>query len=92
MVRVVSFFLVAVVAVALARLVAPWAREAAGRTWRPRSIHPLPVVFVDAEGVAKRFELREDAFLRELAKTRDLPVFDATRAGYPERMRPRRTE
>jgi hypothetical protein len=53
-------------------------------------MHPLSVVFVDAEGVAKRFELREDAFLRELAKTRGLPVLDATRVGYPERMRRRR--
>lgn len=58
----------------------------------PRTVmHPLSVVFVDADGVAKRFELREDAFLRELAKTRGLPVFDATRVGYPERMRRRRS-
>ena len=50
----------------------------------PRTVmHPLSVVFVDAEGVAKRFELREDAFLRELAKTRGLPVFDATASGIP---------
>jgi hypothetical protein len=145
MVRVVAFLLVAVVAVALAQLVTPWARQAVGRTSRARSIrtarpgghdwdrrrdqlyrqvkgiggpdeqrdqilafldahrgveayveprtvmHPLSVVFVDAEGVAKRFELREDAFLRELAKTRGIPVFDATRVGYPERMRRHRS-
>jgi hypothetical protein len=145
MVRVVAFLLVAVVAVALAQLVTPWARQAVGRTSRPRSIrtarpgghdwdrrrdqlyrqvkgiggleeqrdqivafldshhgveayveprtvmHPLSVLLVDGEGVAKRFALHEDAFLRELAKTRGLPVFDATLVGYPERMRRRRT-
>lgn len=146
MLRVVAFLLVAVVVVALAQLVTPWARRAAQRTSRARSVrtarpgghdwdrrrdqlyrqvkgiggpdeqrdqivafldihrgveayveprtvmHPLSVVLVDAEGVAKRFELREDAFLRDLAKTRGLPVFDATRAGYPERMRRRGPE
>lgn len=145
MVRVVAFLLVAVVAVALAQLVTPWARRAAGRTSRVRSIrtarpgghdwdrrrdqlyrrvkgiggpdeqrdqilafldshrgveayveprtvmHSLSVVLVDADGVAKRFELREDAFLLELAKDRGLPVFDATRVGYPARMRRRRS-
>jgi hypothetical protein len=59
----------------------------------PKTVmHPLSVLLVDAEGDAKRFELREDALLRELAKTRGLPVFDATRVGYPERMRRRRPE
>ena len=54
----------------------------------PKTVmHPLSVLLVDADGAAKRFELREDALLRELAKTRGLPVFDATRVGYPERMR-----
>jgi Ni/Co efflux regulator RcnB len=47
-------------------------------------------VFVDAEGDAKRFELKEDAYLRELAKARGMRVFDASRVGYPERMRRRR--
>ena len=57
----------------------------------PKTVmHPLSVLLVDAEGEAKRFELREDALLRELAKTRALPVFDATRVGYPERMRRRK--
>ncbi len=57
----------------------------------PKTVmHPLSVLLVDAEGEAKRFELREDALLRELAKTRGLPVFDATRVGYPERMRRRK--
>jgi hypothetical protein len=58
----------------------------------PKTVmHPLSVVLVDADGVAKRFQLREDAILRELAKTRHLPVFDATKVGYPERMRRRRS-
>jgi hypothetical protein len=57
----------------------------------PKTVmHPLSVVFVDGEGEAKRFELKEDAFLRELAKERGLRVFDASRVGYPERMRRRR--
>jgi hypothetical protein len=59
----------------------------------PKTVmHPLSVLLVDADGEAKRFELREDALLRELAKTRALPVFDATRVGYPERMRRRKDE
>jgi len=58
----------------------------------PKTVmHPLSVVLVDGEGVARRFELREDALLRELARTRHLPVFDATKVGYPERMRRRRS-
>jgi len=59
----------------------------------PRTVmHPLSVLLVDAEGDAKRFELREDALLRDLAKSRGLVVFDATRVGYPERMRRHRSE
>lgn len=54
----------------------------------PRTVmHPLSVVFVAADGEWVRFELKEDSFLRELAKERGLPVIDATRFGYPERMR-----
>lgn len=34
-----------------------------------------------------RLELREDTFLRELANEGRLPVIDAARFGYPERMR-----
>jgi hypothetical protein len=57
----------------------------------PKTVmHPLSVVLVDGVGEAKRFELREDAILRELAKRRHLPVFDATIVGYPPRMRRRR--
>lgn len=54
----------------------------------PRTvIHPLSVVFVAGDGEWVRFELKEDTFLRELAKERGLQVIDATRFGYPERMR-----
>jgi hypothetical protein len=52
---------------------------------------PLTVVLVDDAGEWKRFELADDSFLRTLAGERGLPVYDATRVGYPERMR-RRTK
>jgi hypothetical protein len=59
----------------------------------PRTVmHPLSVVLVDAEGRWGRFELKEDVFLRELARERGVPVFDASRVGYPPRMRRRRAE
>jgi len=51
---------------------------------------PKSVVLVDAEGEWRRFELGEDRFLRELARERSLPIFDAARTGYPPRMRRRR--
>lgn len=50
-------------------------------------IHPLSVVLVAGDGEWIRVELRDDAYLRELARTRGLRVVDATRVGYPERMR-----
>jgi hypothetical protein len=54
----------------------------------PRTVmHPLSVVLVAEDGEWIRIELREDAFLRELARTRGLVIHDATRVGYPERMR-----
>jgi hypothetical protein len=54
----------------------------------PRTVmHPLSVVFVAEDGEWVRLELREDTFLRELAKEGRLPVIDAARFGYPERMR-----
>jgi hypothetical protein len=59
----------------------------------PKTVmHPLSVVFVDGEGEAKRFELKEDAYLRELAKERGMRVLDASRVGYPERMRRHRPD
>ena len=48
---------------------------------------PLSVVFIDADGAWKRFPLAEDRFLRALAKERGIQVFDASRTGYPPRMR-----
>jgi hypothetical protein len=48
---------------------------------------PLSVVLVDADGEWKRFPLAEDRFLRALAKDRGVHVFDASRVGYPPRMR-----
>jgi hypothetical protein len=51
---------------------------------------PKTVVLVDEAGDWRRFELREDAYLRRLAAERGLPIFDAARTGYPPRMRRRR--
>lgn len=48
---------------------------------------PKSVVLVDEVGEWRRFELREDAYLRRLAAERGLPIFDAARTGYPSRMR-----
>ena len=35
----------------------------------------------------RRFPLSEDSVLRRVARERGLPVFDASRTGYPPRMR-----
>jgi hypothetical protein len=54
----------------------------------PRTVmHPLSVVLVAGDGEWVRVALRDDAFLRELTKSRGLTVHDAMRTGYPERMR-----
>lgn len=54
----------------------------------PKTVaHPLSVVLVAADGEWKRFELGEDSFIRQLSKEEGLPVFDAARVGYPQRMR-----
>ena len=50
---------------------------------------PKSVVLVDGDGEWRRFELREDRLLRELARDRPLPIFDAGRTGYPPRMKRR---
>jgi hypothetical protein len=50
-------------------------------------VSPLSVVFVDGRGEWRRFELAEDRFLKELARERRIPVKDATKVGYPPRMR-----
>lgn len=52
-------------------------------------ISPMSVVLVDAAGEWRRFELKEDTYLRRLAADRGLPIFDASRTGYPARMRRR---
>jgi hypothetical protein len=54
----------------------------------PKTVmHPLSIVLVAGDGEWKRFELADDAFVRELSRTRGVVVFDASRTGYPERMR-----
>ena len=54
----------------------------------PRTVmHPLSVVLVDGDGTWRRFELAEDTYLRELARTRNVKIIDAARFGYPARMR-----
>ena len=55
-------------------------------------VSPLSVVFVDADGEWRRFELAEDRFLKEVARERRIKVMDATRVGYPPRMRRRRRD
>jgi hypothetical protein len=59
----------------------------------PKTVmHPLSVVLIDGDGTWRRFELKDDSYLRELARTAHLLVLDAARVGYPERMlRPGRT-
>ena len=53
-------------------------------------VSPLSVVFVDSDGEWRRFELAEDRFLKDVALERRIKVMDATRMGYPPRMRRRR--
>ncbi len=48
---------------------------------------PKSVVLVDGAGEWRRFELKEDAYLRRLSAERVLPIFDAALTGYPPRMR-----
>jgi hypothetical protein len=52
-------------------------------------VSPKSVVLVDVAGEWRRFELKEDAYLRRLATERVLPIFDAALTGYPPRMRRR---
>lgn len=54
----------------------------------PRTMmHPLSVVLVAEDGEWTRIPLKDDAYLRELARTRGLRVQDAAKVGYPDRMR-----
>ena len=52
-------------------------------------VSPKSVVLIDAAGEWRRFELKEDAYLRRLSAERTLPIFDAALTGYPPRMRRR---
>ena len=54
----------------------------------PKTVmHPLSVVLVAGDGEHRRFELADDAYIRQLAATHNLKVLDAARLGYPQRMR-----
>jgi hypothetical protein len=54
----------------------------------PKTVmHPLSVVLVAGDGEHKRFELFDDAYIRQLAATHSLRVLDAARVGHPQRMR-----
>ena len=54
----------------------------------PKTVmHNLSVVLVAGDGEHKRFELADDAFVRQLQATHNLRVLDAARVGYPQRMR-----
>jgi hypothetical protein len=54
----------------------------------PKTVmHPLSVVLIAGDGEHRRFELSDDAYLRELTATHNLRVLDAARVGYPQRMR-----
>ena len=54
----------------------------------PKTVmHPLSVVLVAKDGEWRRFELTDDSYLRQLRRTHGLPIYDAVRVGYPERMR-----
>ena len=63
-------------------------RQAVEAFVEPRTVmHPLSVVLVAADGEWTRIALSDDRYLRELARTRELKIHDASRVGYPERMR-----
>jgi hypothetical protein len=50
-------------------------------------VSPRSVVLVDGAGEWRRFPLSEDSVLRRVAGERGLPIFDASRTGYPSLMR-----
>ena len=72
--------------------IAGWLDEHAGveAFVEPKTVvSNLSVVFVDADGDWRRFELAEDRFLKQIARERRIVVMDATRVGYPPRMQRR---
>lgn len=50
-------------------------------------VSPRSVVLVDGAGEWRRFPLSDDSVLRRAAGERGMPIFDASRTGYPSRMR-----
>lgn len=50
-------------------------------------VSPRSVVLVDGAGEWRRFPLSEDSVLRRVGGERGIPIFDASRTGYPSRMR-----
>jgi hypothetical protein len=50
-------------------------------------VSPRSVVLVDGAGEWRRFPLSDDSVLRRMSGERGIPIFDASRTGYPPRMR-----
>ncbi|HEX6400758.1 MAG TPA: hypothetical protein VF108_09885 [Actinomycetota bacterium] len=50
-------------------------------------VSPRSVVLVDGAGEWRRFPLSDDSVLRRAAAERGMPILDASRTGYPSRMR-----
>jgi hypothetical protein len=50
-------------------------------------VSPRSVVLVDGAGEWRRFPLSEDSVLRRVARERGMAIFDASKTGYPSRMR-----
>jgi hypothetical protein len=50
-------------------------------------VSPRSVVLVDGAGEWRRFPLSEDSVPRRVAGGAGMPIFDASRTGYPSRMR-----
>ncbi len=50
-------------------------------------VSPRSVVLVDGAGEWRRFPLSEDSVLRRVGGERGISIFDASRTGYPSRMR-----
>jgi hypothetical protein len=53
----------------------------------PTLHHPMSVALVASDGEWMRFELPDERYLRKLSQKLRLPVYDASRVGYPKRMK-----
>ena len=54
----------------------------------PGSItNPLSVVFVANDGESRRFRIPNMRFIEKLSRRQAIPVYDASRTGYPKRMK-----